>query len=108
MIAWTRGWLSRDGHLHPLLAARTLDFAVLTDRRLCCFATGFFTRLPRRHVYSAGLDSLQVTSTGTRRGQRLRLASLGRRALRLELRGSERDLAFALALVARTRQTTSA
>jgi hypothetical protein len=61
--------------MHTLFAARTLDFAVISDRRLYFFATGFFTRQPRRRVYSSDFDQLQVSSTGTKRGHRLRIVS---------------------------------
>src|SRR5712671_5294929 len=56
LVAWTRGWVSRELRLHRLLAARTFDFAVLTDRNLFLFSTGFFSRRPRRRVYSSRLD----------------------------------------------------
>jgi len=38
-VAWGRAWLSRDGRMHGLLAARTLDFVVLTDTHLLVFST---------------------------------------------------------------------
>ncbi|HET9727926.1 MAG TPA: hypothetical protein VFR41_00820 [Acidimicrobiia bacterium] len=103
-IVWTRGWLSRDGRAHRMLAARTLDFAVLTDQRLYFFSTGFFTRLPRRRVYAVKLERLHVTGPPTPRGQRLRLDSPDHKPLRLELRGDERDSAFAHGLLSRTRE----
>src|SRR5665213_2749467 len=58
LIAWTRGWVSREMRMHGVFAARTLDFGVLTDRWLYLLNTGFFTRRPRRCVYGARLAEL--------------------------------------------------
>ena len=33
IVAWGRAWVSRDGRMHAVFAARTLDFAVLTAER---------------------------------------------------------------------------
>jgi hypothetical protein len=103
LVMWTQGWISRDGRMHALLAARTLDFAVITDRRLCLFATGFFSRLPRRRVYENAFESLQVSPTGTQRGHRLRITSRRHRPILLENHNTEHNVAFALELVVRTR-----
>jgi hypothetical protein len=103
LITWTRGWVSRDGRMHAVFAARTLDFAVISDRRLYFFSTGFFTRRPRRRVYESDLDKLQVSSTGTKRGHRLRIVSRAHRPILLENHNTEHNVAFALELVARTR-----
>jgi hypothetical protein len=103
LILWTRGWISRDGRLHSVLAARTLDFAVITDRRLLFFATGFFSRLPRRRVYESEFQYLQVSSTGTKRGHRLRIVSPRHRPILLENHNTEHSVQFALELVVRTR-----
>jgi hypothetical protein len=103
LITWTRGWVSRDGRMHTLFAARTLDFAVISDRRLYFFSTGFFTRRPRRRVYSSDFDHLQVSSTGTNRGHRLRIVSPLHQPILFENRNTEHNVAFALELVMRTR-----
>jgi hypothetical protein len=103
LVLWTRGWVSRDGRAHTLVAARTLDFAVITDKRLCFFATGFFTRLPRRRVYDSPFEYLQVSGTGTKRGHRLRIVSPRHRPILLENHNTEHNVAFALELVVRTR-----
>jgi hypothetical protein len=95
--------VSRDGHAHSLLAARTLDFAVITDRRLCFFATGFLSRMPRRRVYESAFEYLQVSSTGTKRGHRLRIVSRRHRPILLENRNTAHNVEFALELVVRTR-----
>ena len=104
VIAWTRGWVSRERRLHRLLAARTFDFAVLTDRTLFLFSTGFFTRRPRRRVYSSRLDRLNVSNHVVARGRRLRITSRDAHPLWLELRGNRDSTTnFADALVARAR-----
>jgi hypothetical protein len=103
VIAWTRGWVSREMRLHGLFAARTLDFAVLTERGLFLLNTGFFTRRPRRCVYAARLDEIFVSRRSKGRGVRLRITSTTGRPLWLELRSGTRNTAFADALVARTR-----
>lgn len=104
VIAWTRGWVSRERRLHRLLAARTFDFAVLTDRSLFLFSTGFFTRRARRRVYSSRLDRLNVSNHVVRRGRRLRITSRDAQPLWLELQGKrDRTTNFADALVARAR-----
>jgi hypothetical protein len=107
LVMWTRGWVSRDGRLHAIVAARTLDFAVITDRRLYLFSTGFFSRLPRRRVYESAFEFLQVSSTGTKRGHRLRICSRRHRPVLLENHNTEHNVAFALELVVRTRSPIS-
>jgi hypothetical protein len=103
VVAWTRAWVSREMPLHGVLAARTLDFAVLTDHGIFLLNTGFFTRRARRCVYAARLDEILVSQQKKRRGQRVRVASRKGRPLWLELRSTTRSNAFADALVARTR-----
>ncbi len=61
--------------LHGLFAARTFDFAVLTERGVFLISTGFFTRRARRCVYAARLDEIWVSRAPKGRGVRLRLAS---------------------------------
>ncbi len=100
LVAWTRGWVSRELRLHRLLAARTFDFAVLTDRNLFLFSTGFFSRRPRRRVYSSRLDRINVSDHVLPRGRRLRITSRNAHPLWLELPVSHRTTAFADALVA--------
>ncbi len=102
IIAWTRCWVSREMRLHGVLAARTLDFAVLTERGIFLLSAGFFTRRPRRCVYAARLDEVSVTRLPKGRGVRLRFAARKARALRLELRSGSSGAAFTDALVART------
>jgi|1185.fasta_scaffold369414_2 hypothetical protein len=104
LITWTRGWVSRDGHMHRVFAARTLDYAVISDSKLYLFSTGFFTRQPRRRVYASEFEHLQVSSTGTKRGHRMRILSPRRhQPILLENRNTEHNVAFALELVIRTR-----
>ena len=57
IVAIARGWVSRDSRLH-LLAARFLDFAVLTPEHLVLCSTGFFTRRPRRRVFRESLNPI--------------------------------------------------
>jgi hypothetical protein len=101
IVAWSRGWISRDGRMHTVFAARTPDFVVLTDQQLHLFSTGFFTRLPRRRVFITILDRLTVTTRKPHDVRHLRLATEGRRALLLDLRRGERGEALAAALLAR-------
>jgi hypothetical protein len=103
VVAWARGWVSRERRLHRLLAARTFDFAVLTDHNLFLFSTGFFTRRPRRRVYASRLDLINVSDRVVPRGRRLRITSRNADPLWLELRVSDRVTLFADALVARAR-----
>jgi len=102
LVAWSRSWISREVPLHRLLAARTLDFAVVTPRFLLLFSTGFFTRRPRRLVYDVRLDEIVVSRVAVARGGRLRISSPNAKALRIELRATERAEAFAAAVIART------
>ncbi|HEY5170569.1 MAG TPA: hypothetical protein VIK54_02460 [Acidimicrobiia bacterium] len=104
IAAWARGWVSREVRLHGLLAARTFDFAAVTDHDLVMFSTGFFTRRPRRRVYASSLDRIQVADHDRPRGQRLRITSRGHRPLWIEMNMSPRATAFADALLARTRR----
>jgi hypothetical protein len=103
LVAWTQGWVSREIRMHGVFAARTLDFAVLTDSSLCLVSTGFFSRRPHRRVFAARLDDLVVANETIGRGRRLRIMSAATRPLRLELRANETTAAFANALVTRTR-----
>ena len=63
IIGIARGWVSRDGRMH-FLAARFLDFAVLTPDHLVLCSTGFFTRRPRRRVFRDSLSRIEVTPLG--------------------------------------------
>lgn len=99
ILAWCVAWVSRDRRLHRLLAARTRDFAVLTDRRLLLFSSGFFTHRPRRRVLADRLDEAVVTDRGSRPGRCLRLEAPAHRPLRIELGGRADHAAFAALLV---------
>jgi len=103
LVAWTQGWVSREIRLHGVFAARTLDFAVLTDSSLALVSTGFFSRRPRRRVFSARLADIVVTNETVGHGRRIRITSPEARPLRVELRDNENTAAFAAALVARAR-----
>ena len=104
MVDWARPWVSRGSRIHRLLAARTLDFAVLTDDTLTLVSTGFFSRRPRRRVYCAELHELTVADDVVPKGRRLRLSSGTGHDLWLELGADARATAFADSLVARTRR----
>jgi hypothetical protein len=102
IVEWARAWVSRGTPMHRLLAARTLDFAVLTDDTMTLVSTGFFTRRPRRRVYCTELRGLSVAEDPVRRGRRLRLCSDTGPELWLELGADVRGKALADALMART------
>jgi hypothetical protein len=106
MVGIARGWVSRDGRMH-LLAARYLDFAVLTTDHLVLCSTGFFTRRPRRRVFREALGRLEVTPLGGEPVRTVRVAGSFRRPIRLELRPNEAGLTFARELLACTRPTVS-
>lgn len=99
ILAWCVAWVSRDRRLHRLLAARTRDFAVLTDRRLLLFSSGFFTHRPRRRVLADRLDETVVSDRGSRPGRCLRIEAPGHRPLRIEVGGREGDETFAARLL---------
>jgi hypothetical protein len=103
IVEWARAWVSRGTRIHRLLAARTLDFAVVTDESLTLVSTGFFSRRPRRRVYCAELDDLTVADDPVPKGRRLRLSSDTGPELWLELGTDERAKVFADTLVSRTR-----
>ena len=102
VLAWAQGWVSHDVRLHGLLAARTLDFAVLTERSLCLVSTGFFSRRPHRRVFWTRLTDVAVTHETVGRGHRMRLSTSTSRPLLIELRDNQRTAAFATALVTTT------
>jgi hypothetical protein len=104
IVAWGRAWVSRDGRMHAVFAARTFDFVVCTDDRLVLYSTGFFTRRPRRKVYEMTFDRLRVEPRQAKRGSHLRLRSAQHRPLLLDLGTKARNTAFAAELVARTRR----
>ena len=99
VVAWGRAWVSRDGSMPWLFAARTLDFVVRTEDRLYLFSTGFFTRRPRRCVYGSALDRLGVEARQAKRGRHLRVHLPEGRALLFDMRGSARNNALADSLV---------
>jgi hypothetical protein len=104
IVAWTQGWVSRGTRLHRLSAARTLDFAVLTNSALTLVSTGFFSRRPRRRVYCAELHELTVGDDPVPKGRRLRLQASVGPELWIELGSDVQSTAFADALVAGTRR----
>jgi len=102
IVAWSQGWVSRDGRLR-MVAARTLDYVVVTDRRLYLFTTGFFTRRPRRCVYAQSLARLRAAERPAGRGRHLRLESPDHRPLLIDLRRRARSDTLADEVLARTR-----
>jgi hypothetical protein len=84
LVTWERTWVSRDGRYSGVFGARTRDFAVLTDRRLMLWSTGFFTRGPRRRVLTDRLDDLTVEDFGRTPLRMLRVRAFARRPLRFE------------------------
>jgi hypothetical protein len=84
LVTWERAWVSRDGKYSGVFGARTRDFAVLTDRRLMLWSTGFFTRAPRRRVLPDRLDDLIVEDIGRTPLRMLRVRAVARRPLRFE------------------------
>jgi hypothetical protein len=100
IVARTRAWVSRDGRMHGIFAARNRDFAVVSDRGLYLVSTGFFTRRPRRRVYAMPFDRLQVVNRQAKRGRRLALASSNHQPLLLEMRATEETRQFTDALLA--------
>jgi hypothetical protein len=107
IVEWARAWVSRGTRMHRLLAARTLDFAVLTADGLTLVSTGFFSRRPRRRVYSTELSELTVAEDPVRKGRRLRVSAATGADLWLELGSDVRAKAFADALLARARRESS-
>jgi len=101
ILATTRGWVSRDSRW-PKLAARFLDFAVLTDEHLVLCSTGFFTRRPRRQVLREPLRRLVVTPIGSAPIRTLRVAGDFKSKIRMELRPDEQTAAFVKELLERT------
>jgi hypothetical protein len=102
VIGWARAWVSREWRLPHILAARTLDFSVITPDRLVLISTGFFTRRPRRRVYAMALDRLFVEECDAKRGLRLRVHAWDHRPLLLELKDTPRNNAWADELFACT------
>jgi hypothetical protein len=106
IVDWTRGWVSREGRLHTLLAARTRDFVVLTDSDLELITTGFFSRHPRRCVFSSKLNETRLTSELIGSGRRLRVTTLDAHQIWahpiwIELPANDATAAFTSALAAR-------
>ena len=102
IVGVTRAWVSRDSKLH-VLAARFLDFAVLTPEHLVLCSTGFFTRRPRRRVFREPLSRLVVIPRGPEPFRTLRIVGDFDRPILLELRDKPDGIAFARELLARTK-----
>jgi hypothetical protein len=98
LVAWTPAWVSRYQRFHFLLALRNRDFAVVTNRRLMLWSTGFFTRRPKRRVLSDRLDELTIESTSRDPGRVMACARPGRPALLLELGKDARSDRFSIEL----------
>jgi hypothetical protein len=96
-VAWTPAWVSRQQRLHRVLAARTRDFAVVTDRRIMLWSTGFFTRRPRRRVLAERLDECTIT-VGRGGLRRVSVRKPAQRALLLEFGRRDPADAFTRAL----------
>ena len=101
ILAWTRGWVSRDTRWH-VFAARFLDFAVLTEEHLLLCSTGFFSRRPRRQVLREPLTRLSVTTIGPEPARAVRVVGDFARPIRIELRDTPDAAAFIHELIART------
>jgi hypothetical protein len=101
IVAVTRGWVSRDSRWH-LLAARFLDFGVLTPEHLVLCSTGFFTRRPRRQVLREPLTRLVVSKIGPEPSHAIRIVGDFSRPIRMELREEPDSLTFITELIART------
>jgi hypothetical protein len=102
IVAIARGWVSRDSRLH-LLAARFLDFAVLTPEHLVLCSTGFFSRRPRRRVFREALAKLEVVPLGSEPIRTVRVVGTFNRPIRMEKRPSEAGLTFVRELLASTK-----
>ena len=102
IVAMARGWVSRDGSLR-MLAARFLDFAVLTPDHLVLCSTGFFTRRPRRRVFREPLARLEVVGLGAEPIRAVRVVGTFSRPIRIELPSNDAGHTFARELLARTR-----
>ncbi len=105
IVASTRGWVSRDSKVH-VLAARFLDFAVLTPEHLVLCSTGFFTRRPRRRVFREPLSRLVVIPRGPEPFRTLRIVGDFDKPILLELRDRPDGIAFARELLARAHAET--
>ena len=102
IVAIARGWVSRDSRMH-LLAARFLDFAVLTPEHLVLCSTGFFTRRPRRRVFREALAKLEIVPLGPEPIRTVRVVGIFNRPIRMEMRASEAGITFVRELLASTR-----
>jgi hypothetical protein len=102
LVAWGRAWVSRDGRMTSVVAARTLDFIVCTDDKLVLFSIGFITRQPRRRVYDIELDRLHVTERQKKRGLELRVGSRKHRPLLLQMRKTPRNARLVNEILHRT------
>jgi hypothetical protein len=98
LVAWTPAWVSRYRQFHFLLSLRNRDFAVVTNRRLMLWSTGFFTRRPKRRVLSDRLDELTIESTSRDPGRVMACSRPGRPALLLELGKDARSDRFSIEL----------
>jgi hypothetical protein len=103
LVAWARGWVSRDGRMRGIFAARNLDYCVLGRKNFYLFSTGFFTRRPRRRVFCAPVERLIVSERRSGPPARLRLSLRGHHPLLVDLRRSARSQPFADALKSVTR-----
>ena len=107
LVDWAPGWVSTDGRFNAILAARTWDLMVLTNRRVLLFSTGFFTRRPIRRVWAGRLDEMEAKSVPRRKGTAVVVTSFVYKPLRFEFGADEqcdRFVAAFLAAVARERQ----
>jgi hypothetical protein len=104
IVAYTAVWYSRPVRVE-WLAARFRDLAVLTDRRLMLWESGWLTRLPRRRVLADRLEDLTATdlstAVGRAPGRRIRLDHASHPPLVLELGDDRASRTIARALLER-------
>jgi hypothetical protein len=105
IVAWGRAWVSRAGRFNKVVAARTLDFVVCTEHDLILFSTGFFSRRPRRRVYSMSFDRLRISVRQVKFGRELVVSALDHRPLVFQMRNTERSAALEQALLERADQS---
>ena len=70
ITAVTRAWVSRRGRLGAVSSLRVRHVVVATDLRVMMFSVGFWTRRPKRRVYTTRRDSITAHEIIGGRGSR--------------------------------------
>lgn len=94
-----RAWVSKATRLRSVTELRRRFVVVTTNQRLMLFSTSFWSRRPRRRVFTRRLDELAVIDIGSTPLRRLELPRENEPPLVVDLGSDDRCRSVALSLL---------